>query len=147
MRILLQKVSKASISVDSTVIGSISQGYVLFVGVMEGDTDEQAAWLTQKIVNLRLFEGENGKINDRSILDVGGGVLIISQFTLSADIKNGNRPDYTAAAKPEQARVLYETCIKLLKEAGIASVETGQFGAHMQVELVNDGPVTLLLER
>jgi D-tyrosyl-tRNA(Tyr) deacylase len=146
MRILLQKVSRASVSVDNAVAGSIGTGYVLLVGVLQGDTEAQAAALAEKIMKLRLFEGENGKINDRSLLDVQGEALVISQFTLAGETAKGNRPDYTAAEKPERAAQLYRFLIAELEKQGIRTA-SGTFGAHMQVELVNDGPVTLMLER
>lgn len=147
MKITLQKVSKASVSVNGAVLGSIEQGYVLFLGVLEGDTADQAQWLAQKIANLRLFPGEDGKINDRNILEVQGGVLVISQFTLAGKVEKGNRPDYTAAAKPDHAKVLYEAFIEMMKQEGVKKVERGEFGARMKVEIVNEGPVTLLLEK
>ncbi len=147
MRILLQKVSKASVSVDGNEIGAIGKGYLLFVGVMQNDTEGQAEWLAEKIAGLRLFDGPEGKINDHSLLDVGGAVLIVSQFTLAGDVSKGNRPDYTGAAQREEARRLYEYCIDCMRKAGVAAVETGQFGAMMEVSLINDGPVTLVLER
>lgn len=155
MRIVLQKVSSASVSVDGKMIGAIEAGYVLFVGVLKGDTAEQADRLAEKIVKLRLFDGEIGaaeeltptrKINDRSLLDVHGGALVISQFTLAGETKKGNRPDYTAAESPAEANELYERFIETLRRAGVEKVETGSFGAHMDVSLVNDGPVTLLLD-
>lgn len=146
MRIVLQKVASASVSVDGKVIGAIEAGYVLFVGVLKGDTEEQAQKLAEKVVKLRLFDGEDGKINDRSVLDRGGSTLIISQFTLAGDTKKGNRPDYTAAESPDTAKVVYERFIDYVRNAGVERVETGVFGAHMEVSLVNDGPVTLILE-
>jgi D-aminoacyl-tRNA deacylase len=147
MRVVLQKVSSASVSVDGSVIGSIGEGYLLFLGVIDGDTEEQARWLAEKIVKLRLFDGEDAKINDKSILDVDGGILVISQFTLAGRTEKGNRPDYTQAMKPQEAEVLYNRFIDLLKENGVQAVASGSFGAHMEVELINDGPVTLVLEK
>lgn len=147
MRLLLQRVRSASVSVDEKVIGQIKQGYLLFLGVMEGDTREQADWLAEKVTKLRLFEGTDGKINDLSLLDIGGGALVISQFTLAGDTKKGSRPDYTAAAKPDVAKPLYEHFIKALRSQGVTRVEAGEFGAYMMVTLENDGPVTLILER
>lgn len=147
MRIILQRVSHARVTVNGEETGSIGQGYVLLVGVMQGDTDAEAAWLARKISALRLFEGEDGRINDRSIIDVAGGILAVSQFTLAADIHKGNRPDYTAAAGPDEAGILYERFVSHLREAGITQVATGRFGAHMDVHMTNDGPVTLILER
>ncbi len=147
MRIVLQRVLSASVSVDESVIGSIGKGYLLFVGVMEGDIDEQARSLAQKIVQLRLFEGENGKINDKNILDIGGGILVVSQFTLAGRTEKGNRPDYTQAMKPAEAERLYDLFIDVLKENAVQTIASGSFGAHMEVELINDGPVTLVLEK
>ncbi|MBU0458019.1 D-tyrosyl-tRNA(Tyr) deacylase [Patescibacteria group bacterium] len=147
MRLLLQKVTRASVSVDQKKVGEIAKGYLLFLGVIEGDTNEQADKLAEKVVNLRLFDGEGGKINDKSLLDTGGEALVVSQFTLAGDLKKGNRPDYTEAASPEVGRELYEYFIEKLKSLGVIKVEAGEFGAYMKVELVNDGPVTLVLER
>lgn len=158
MKILLQRVQKASVAVDGNITGSIGSGYLLFVGVMEGDTLEQGQWLSEKISKLRLFNGKDGPpgpdgrvrtgtINDASILDVGGEILVVSQFTLAGRTEKGSRPDYTKAAKPDIARQLYEAFIHQLKNAGIKKVEQGVFGAHMDVSLVNDGPVTLIIER
>ncbi len=147
MRVVLQKVISASVSVDESVIASIGAGYVLFLGVIEGDTEEQVRWLTDKIVKLRLFDGADQKINDTNILDVGGSILVVSQFTLAGRMEKGNRPDYTQAMKPKEAEHLYHRCIDLLKEQGVQTVASGSFGAHMEVELINDGPVTLVLEK
>ena len=147
MRLLLQKVTQAKVSVDSTVVGEIDQGYLLFLGVMEGDTEEQVQKLVDKVANVRLFPGEGGKINDRSLLDRGGEVLVVSQFTLAGRLEKGNRPDYTKAADPKEAEKLYEFFIAQLKERGVKKVEGGKFGAYMNVDLTNDGPVTLQLER
>ncbi len=147
MRILLQRVSRATVRVDGNIIGSIGRGYVLFLGVMEGDREEQAAWLSEKVTKLRLFDGDDGKINDRSVLEIGGEILVVSQFTLAGDTSKGNRPDYTTAANPDRAKPLYEYFVDCLRRAGAAKVATGSFGAMMAVELVNDGPVTLWMER
>lgn len=146
MRVVLQKVASASVSVDGLVIGAIQQGYLLFVGVLKGDTEVQVDALVRKIVALRLFDGIDGKINDRSILDVSGSVLVVSQFTLAGRTEKGNRPDYTNAETPERASTLYTLFIRALQSYGVTQVEHGQFGAHMQVSLTNDGPVTLCLE-
>lgn len=146
MRILLQKVSRASVSVEDEVLGSIGKGYVLLVGIMDGDIPKETEDMVKKIAKLRLFEGPDGKINDLNILEVGGEVLVVSQFTLAGKTEKGNRPDYTAAAKPDSAIPLYERFVSGLLEVGIRNVQTGRFGAHMDVELVNDGPVTLMLE-
>ena len=146
MRILLQRVSRASVSVDKQVIGQIHRGYLLFVGVIEGDAEEHAKWLSEKITKLRLFDADDGKINDRSVIDINGEILVISQFTLAGRTEKGNRPDYTKAAKPEAAKRLYEFFIEVLKSLGVKNVESGMFGAMMEVELTNDGPVTLMLD-
>jgi D-aminoacyl-tRNA deacylase len=146
MRVLLQKVLSASVTVDGRTIGSIGRGYLLFVGVMKGDAAEQADTLAGKIAKLRLFDGSGGKINDRSLTDTGGAALVVSQFTLAGRTEKGNRPDYTGAEAPDVARILYERFTEALRAAGVAQLETGEFGAHMEVHLVNDGPVTLLLE-
>lgn len=147
MRIVLQRVTEASVAVDGHTVGAIGQGYLLLLCVMRGDTAAHAQLLAEKIVKLRLFDGANGKINDRSLLDIGGAVLVISQFTLAGDVHKGNRPDYTAAAAPDEAKVLYAYFLQKLRESGVAQVEEGSFGAHMLVHLVNDGPVTLVLEK
>jgi len=147
MRILLQKVSRASVTVDGGMIGSIDAGYVLFLGVFGGDTSAHAQLLAEKIVNLRLWPGSDGKINDRSLLDVGGSLLVISQFTLAGRTEKGNRPDYTAAAPRDEALVLYRYFIEKCRSLGVSRVEEGEFGASMSVELCNEGPVTLVLEK
>ena len=158
MKVILQKVTEASVSVSDEVIGQIGPGYLLFIGVISGDTSAQAVLLAEKIVKTRLFDGENGppdpngiiraeKMNDRSILDVDGEILVVSQFTLAGTLQKGNRPDYSAAAAPDDAKVLYEYFIKKLKELGVETVEAGVFGAYMDVSLKNDGPVTLILDR
>ncbi len=147
MRIVLQRTLEASVSVEGEVIGTIRFGYLLLVGIEKGDTDQEARWLAEKIVHLRLFPNEHGKINDRTILQAGGEMLVVSQFTLLGSLKGGNRPDYTAAAAPDDAAALINFFAEQLGKAGVAIVERGRFGAHMTVRLVNDGPVTLLLER
>lgn len=146
MRILLQKVKNASVSVDGKPVGEIGRGYLLFVGILKNDDESQAEWLSEKILGLRLFDGEGGKINDRSIVDIKGGLLIVSQFTLAGDVSKGNRPDYTAAADRSEAERLYRYFIGCMRASGL-TVETGEFGAMMDVHLVNDGPVTLSIER
>ncbi|MCA9370938.1 MAG: D-tyrosyl-tRNA(Tyr) deacylase [Candidatus Peregrinibacteria bacterium] len=147
MRILLQKVTDASVAVHGDIVGQIGIGYLLFLGVLHGDTSAQAELLAEKIVKLRLFDGEDGKINDRSILDTNGEILVVSQFTLAGRTEKGNRPDYTQAADPESAGKLYEYFVRKLESLGVQRVETGEFGAHMDVMLHNDGPVTLILEK
>ncbi len=147
MRLLLQKVSQASVAVDTKEIARIGEGYLLFLGVMAGDTDEQAKWLAEKVSKLRLWDSPEGKINDRSLVDIGGSALAVSQFTLAGNTEKGNRPDYTAAAHPAVAEPLYERFCYFLSEAGVHDVQTGKFGAMMQVQLTNEGPVTLVMER
>lgn len=147
MRLLLQKVSQASVTIGGQEFSRIAEGYLLFLGVMEGDTETQALWLAEKISKLRLWDSLDGKINDRSLIDVGGSALVVSQFTLAGDTEKGNRPAYTAAARPEIAEPIYEKFCQYLKEAGVKEVQTGKFGAMMQVKLINEGPVTLMLER
>ncbi|UCE19615.1 MAG: D-tyrosyl-tRNA(Tyr) deacylase [Gemmatimonadota bacterium] len=144
MRVLLQRVRKASVSVEGTIHGSIVRGCVLLVGVGPEDTERDAAYLADKCANLRIFEDREGKMN-LSALDVGGEALVISQFTLYGDCRNGRRPSFTDAAPPEKAETLYETFMDLVRRKGIR-VEGGRFGAKMLVEIWNDGPVTLLLE-
>lgn len=147
MRVILQRVLSASVRIDGVAVGTIDEGYVLFVGVMEGDQESHAEWLAEKISKLRLFDSPEGKINDQSIVDRKGSALVVSQFTLAGKTEKGNRPDYTAAMEPKRAAELYETFIAQLRQEGIVHVETGRFGANMKVQLTNDGPVTLLLER
>lgn len=147
MKLVLQKVTQASVTVDGEVIGQIGKGYLLFLGVLHGDTAAQAELLAEKIVKLRLFDGENGKINDQSILDTEGEILVVSQFTLAGKFEKGNRPDYTQAEDPKSAKKLYEYFMEKLRQLGVNTVESGEFGAYMDVSLQNDGPVTLLLEK
>ena len=144
MRIVVQRSKKASVTVNEKVIGEIEKGLVLLVGVTHDDTIDDANYLADKIVNLRIFEDENGKMN-LSLLDVGGSILSISQFTLYGDCRTGRRPNFMAAAKPEQALNLYQYFNTVLSEKNVV-VETGEFGAEMDVALINDGPVTLILD-
>lgn len=144
MKIVLQRVSEASVSVGGTVIGSIQKGFMLLVGISEGDKAEDADWLAQKIANLRVFSDEDGKMN-LSIHQINGEILSISQFTLLADYKKGNRPSFIKAAKPDVALSLFQYFNDVLRQAGI-SVATGQFGADMKVTLSNDGPVTIIMD-
>ncbi|USK69336.1 D-aminoacyl-tRNA deacylase [Peribacillus asahii] len=144
MRVVLQRSKAAKVVVAGETIGEIESGLVLLVGVTHGDTAEDAAYLAEKIVNLRIFEDENGKMN-HSVLDVGGSILSVSQFTLYGDCRKGRRPNFMDAARPEEAEVLYERFNEELRKRGIHT-ETGQFGAMMDVQLTNDGPVTLILE-
>jgi D-tyrosyl-tRNA(Tyr) deacylase len=145
MRIVLQRVRKARVSVNDRAIAEIGPGLVLLVGIGPTDREEQARYLADKIANLRIFEDEAGKIN-RSLLEVGGEVIVVSQFTLYADTRKGRRPSFTDAAAPQIAQPLVESFAALLVERGIPT-QTGEFGAHMLVEIANDGPVTIYLER
>ena len=145
MKIVLQKVKKASVSVDNKIVGSIDKGYCLIVGVHKESTEEDAKYLAKKISQARLFEDENDKIN-LSLKDVGGSILSVSQFTLYADTKKGNRPSFTSAAGAEKANELYEKFNEYLREEGV-KVETGTFQTMMEVNIVNDGPVTIVYEK
>lgn len=145
MKVLIQRVSRASVSVDQQVVGRIDQGVLALVGVGHGDGVPEARWLAEKMVMLRIFEDQAGKMN-RSLLDIQGEALVVSQFTLLADCRKGRRPAFTDAALPQHANSIYETFVALVREQGVR-VQTGVFAATMQVELVNDGPVTILLER
>ena len=145
MKIILQKVKKASVSVDNKVVGSIDKGYCLLVGVHKDSTEEDAKYLAKKVAQARLFEDENDKIN-LSLKDVGGSILSVSQFTLYADTKKGNRPSFTSAAGAEKANELYEKFNEFLREEGV-TVETGIFQTMMEVNIVNDGPITIVYEK
>ena len=145
MRVLLQRVSSASVTVDGRVVGQIGRGYLLLVGFTHGDSDAELDWMADKVHGLRLFPDADGKMN-LGIEDVGGAMLVVSQFTLYGDAQKGRRPSFIDAARPEQAIPLYEAFIGKLRERGV-TVETGEFGAMMDVALVNDGPVTLWLEK
>ena len=144
MRTLIQRVSEASVVADGEIIGQIGRGLLVLVCAMDGDADEQAEFLARKVANLRIFEDEQRKMN-KSILDVGGSALVVSQFTLAADTSRGNRPGFSRAARPEEGNRLYKLFSGRLTEHGII-VETGTFGADMKVGLVNDGPVTIWLD-
>ena len=146
MKLLVQRVTKASVEVENKIIGKIDKGFLVFLGITHTDNKEIVDYLVKKLINLRIFEDENDKMN-LSLKDVEGQLLIISQFTLYADTKkSGNRPSFTDAAKPEYANELYEYFVKECKQNGIY-VQTGKFGADMKVELINDGPVTIMLEK
>lgn len=143
MRFLVQRVSKAKVVVDNEIVGKIEKGFMTLIGIKQGDTKKEADKLIKKMLKLRIFEDENGKMN-LNIKQVDGKILAISQFTLYADTRKGNRPSFINAAKPEEAEELYEYIINELSEE--INVEKGVFGAHMDVDFVNDGPVTILLE-
>ena len=144
MRALIQRVTSASVKIDGEIVGKIGKGFLIFLGVYEEDTEEKIEKLTKKIVNLRIFNDENDKMN-LSIKDVKGKILLISQFTLCADTRKGNRPSFVSAKNPKDANVIYEKTIESIRNEGII-VEKGIFGADMKVELLNDGPVTILLD-
>ncbi|CUS05946.1 D-tyrosyl-tRNA(Tyr) deacylase [Candidatus Promineifilum breve] len=145
MRALIQRVSRGAVSVGGRVVGRIGRGFVVLVGVTHGDGRAEAEWLAAKIAGLRVFDDEAGKMN-RGLADVGGEILVVSQFTLYGDARKGRRPSFTEAAVPEQAEPLVDYLVQLLRDGGF-TVATGVFGAHMDVEIHNDGPVTLWLER
>lgn len=145
MRCVVQRVSEASVTINGEVRGHIGRGLLLLVGIHTTDTTAQVDWMVRKCAQLRIFEDDEGKMN-RSITDVGGSFLVISQFTLYGDARKGNRPSFIEAARPETAIPLYEAFIEGLKRESGRPVETGEFGADMKVMLVNDGPVTILLE-
>ncbi len=144
MRAVIQRVSAARVTVGEDLLGAIGPGLLLFLGVAAADTEVEADWLLNKTLDLRIFEDENGKFN-RSLRESGGELLVVSQFTLLADTRKGRRPSFTGAAPPERAIALYEHVVRRAREQGLA-VATGQFGARMQVTLVNDGPVTVILD-
>ena len=145
MRLVIQRVRSASVSIEGTVEGSIQQGLLVLCGIAMGDTPEDVEWLAQKVVQMRLFEDSEGKMN-LSVRDVQGGVLVISQFTLHASTRKGNRPSFLGAARPEEAVPLYEDFLRRVEEALGSRVERGRFGADMQVSLINDGPVTVWMD-
>ena len=145
MRALLQRVSRASVTVEGRVISQIGKGLLILLGIGQADSESQAEFLAEKIANLRIFEDQQGKTN-LSVLDVKGAAIVVSQFTLYADARKGRRPSFTDAALPELAAPLVERFVELLRGHGVPT-QTGEFGAHMQVEIHNDGPVTVWLER
>ena len=144
MRALIQRVASASVLIDDVEVGSIGSGLVVLLGVADGDDSADARWVVDKVVNMRIFADDQGRFN-RSALDVGGGLLVVSQFTLYADTRRGRRPDFTRAAAPEDANRLYEEAVAMFRETGLA-VATGEFQAYMQVRLQNDGPVTIMVD-
>ena len=145
MRAVVQRVSSASVRVDGSQVGAVDGGLLVLVGVAEHDTEQEAVWMARKISRLRIFRDDDGRMN-RSVVDIGGSVLVVSQFTLYGDAAKGNRPSFAGAASGDHASALYEHVADELRTMGVP-VETGVFGAMMDVELVNDGPVTILLER
>ncbi len=145
MRAVVQRVSRASVTVEGNVTGAIEAGLLVLLGAGAGDTAADLTYIADKIVNLRIFSDEAGKMN-RSVLDIAGGVLVVSQFTLYGDARRGRRPAFTDALEPVAARALYEQSLEVLRQAGVGHVAAGVFGADMKVELLNDGPVTILLD-
>lgn len=145
MKAVIQRVKYATVKVDNKIIGECKHGFMILLGVIDGDTENDADKLIKKIPVLRIFEDENGKMN-KSLLDIDGEILVVSQFTLVADCSHGRRPSFTASAPPDIANELYEYFVGELKTAGVKSVQTGEFGADMAVELLNDGPVTIVLD-
>ncbi|HAT03784.1 MAG TPA: D-tyrosyl-tRNA(Tyr) deacylase [Candidatus Magasanikbacteria bacterium] len=144
MRIVLQRVSHAQVEINNKTVGQISNGLLLLIGIGKGDSEVQADKLVDKIIKLRIFEDEQGKMN-KNIVDAGGSILVVSQFTLYGNCWDGNRPGFELAAPPDEAKRLYEYFVEKLKQTGI-HVETGQFATYMHVSLINDGPVTFVLE-
>ncbi len=145
MKVVIQRVSKASVTIDYEKVASIDSGLLILLGIVNEDTHEDIQWLSRKIANLRIFEDDNGVMN-RSLLDTNGDAIVVSQFTLHASTKKGNRPSYIKAAKPDIAIPLYESFIKQLENDLGKKIQTGQFGADMKVELLNDGPVTIIID-
>lgn len=145
MKAVVQRVTFSNVKVDGETIGEIEKGFMILLGVADGDGKTQADFLAKKIANMRIFEDENGKMN-LSLLDTDGACLVISQFTLCADCKKGNRPSFINAAKPDEAENLYEYFMEKLKHNGVKKIESGSFGADMKVTLLNDGPVTIILD-
>lgn len=146
MRALIQRVKSASVTVDGKIIGEIQQGLLILLGMCHEDHAGQLPWLVEKLIHLRIFSDEAGKMN-RSVQDVDGSLLVVSQFTLYGDCRTGRRPSFTNSLAPDQAKILYEQLVDQLRhKIGNEKVQTGEFGAEMQVELINDGPVTFLLE-
>ncbi|MEZ4753371.1 MAG: D-aminoacyl-tRNA deacylase [Bdellovibrionota bacterium] len=143
MKIVIQRVTSASVKVNHEIVGACNQGLLLLVGFGKADTEDCIANAVKKTVNMRIFADDSGKLNN-SVLDINGEILCVSQFTLYADTRKGNRPGFSEALDPETATKLFDKFVEQLKAAGVSKVETGQFGAYMQVELVNDGPVTIL---
>ena len=145
MRVVIQRVSEASVMVDGTVTGEIKNGFLVLAGFEEQDTKEDLHWVASKIISLRIFNDEQGIMN-KSLIDTGGDILLVSQFTLHASTKKGNRPSYIKAAKPAAAKLLYEAFIVILQEGLLKEIYTGIFGADMKVQLLNDGPVTIQMD-
>jgi len=146
MKVVVQRVKSASVTVGKEITGAIEDGLLLLVGIHQDDTEEQLKWMCEKILKLRIFEDEDEKMN-LSVSDVEGGILVVSQFTLYGNAKKGTRPSFIEAAKPDKAELMYEDMINYFKEHSDLDIQTGKFGAMMEVDLINDGPVTLILEK
>ena len=145
MRVVVQRVSQSNVKVSGDVIGKIKEGLMVLVSFVDEDNDTDLGWMTKKIINLRIFNDNEGKMN-RSVQDVGGDILLISQFTLHGSTKKGNRPSFIKAAKPDFANVMYERFIKVLEQSLGKEIQTGEFGGDMKVSLVNDGPTTIIID-
>ena len=145
MRVVVQRVSHSNVKVAGEVIGKINEGLMVLVSFVDEDNDTDLGWMTKKIINLRIFNDDEGKMN-RSVQDVGGDILLISQFTLHGSTKKGNRPSFIKAAKPDFANVMYERFIKVLEQSLGKEIQTGEFGGDMKVSLVNDGPTTIIID-
>ena len=145
MRVVVQRVSQSNVKVSGEVIGEIKEGLMVLVSFVDEDNDTDLGWMTKKIINLRIFNDNEGKMN-RSVQDIGGDILLISQFTLHGSTKKGNRPSFIKAAKPDFANVMYERFIKVLEQSLGKEIQTGEFGGDMKVSLINDGPTTILID-
>ena len=145
MRVVVQRVSQSNVKVSGEIIGEINEGLMVLVSFVDEDNDTDLGWMTKKIINLRIFNDDEGKMN-RSVQDIGGDILLISQFTLHGSTKKGNRPSFIKAAKPDFAKVMYERFIKVLEQSLGKEIQTGEFGGDMKVSLINDGPTTILID-
>ncbi|MDG2342353.1 MAG: D-aminoacyl-tRNA deacylase [Cytophagales bacterium] len=145
MRVVVQRVSQSNVRVSGEIIGEIKEGLMVLVSFIDDDTDLDLDWMSNKVINLRIFNDEEGKMN-KSLLDVGGDILLISQFTLHGSTKKGNRPSFIKAAKPDLANIIYEKFIKILEESLGKGIQKGEFGGDMKVSLVNDGPTTIIID-
>ena len=145
MRVVVQRVSQSNVKVSGEIIGEINEGLMVLVSFVDEDNDTDLGWMTKKIINLRIFNDDEGKMN-RSVQDVGGDILLISQFTLHGSTKKGNRPSFIKAAKPDFANVMYEKFIKILEQSLGKRIQTGEFGGDMKVSLINDGPTTIIID-
>ena len=145
MRVVVQRVSQSNVKVSGEIIGEINEGLMVLVSFVDEDNDTDLSWMTKKIINLRIFNDDEGKMN-RSVQDIGGDILLISQFTLHGSTKKGNRPSFIKAAKPDFANVMYERFIKVLEQSLGKEIQTGEFGGDMKVSLVNDGPTTIIID-